>query len=310
MKLSRTVKLLQNLIVLTPVLLLTACFANNSVNIGNQGSIVSVGAEPIKEDSNINKGNDSNKGDNGNKGNSSNSDNTGAVQIEILSNTSGYTLNSLQAGKDVFIDRAYTYANTPSYNNYCTLQTAMGDKMEHKRDFLRFTTSQDIVVYVGYDIRKSPPPSWLSNWTDTGDYVVIEDENARYWSQLKLHLFSKKFTKGLVELGGNEEAGSMYIVLLNNDTGNCTLNNDKNLELSWYPNEGDVDGYKIYLENDTGVTLLTSLDISDIKDPNNPTIAFRSWSDVGITDNKACFSISAYFNYVESALSTPKCIEF
>ncbi len=259
--------------------MLTACFVDNSASIGNQGSqIYDYNSSAAK-----------------------------ALQVEILSNNPKYTLKRVKKGNRVFIDRPYSFSET-SYENYCSLQTAMDDKRKLGNSFLTFTASRAITVYIGYDTR-SPLPLWLSDWEDTGEEIIIDDEMGRYWLHLGLRLFKKEFSENAtIELGGNENAGSMYIVLLDDDTGDCILKNDHNLELSWFPNRDKIDGYTIYIDNGTEMIPFTSVDIHDIKDPRNPSMEFRSWSDLGATGDEVCFSISAYLNETESSLSTPKCI--
>jgi len=88
----------------------------------------------------------------------------------------------------------------------------------------------------------------------------MADDNARYWPYLKLRLFKKSFPKGPVELGGNGGAGSMYIVLLENNGDSCTLLNDKNVVLSWYPNEDKVDGYRIYVKSEAELAPVVSVE--------------------------------------------------
>ncbi len=275
-----TTVLLRISIVISSILPLTSCFVNNSTYLGND------------------------------KLQSTHLGNDDKLQIEILLDNPKYILKKFNAGDKAFIDRPYTYSSVLSemYSNYCALQTAMDDKRERNKDFIQFTTSVPVTVYVGYDMRSSQP-LWLSDWTDTKDDIILEDKDARYWDSLKLRLFKKSFPEGLVKLGANEGAGSMYIVLINNDTGSCALKNDKKITLSWMLNDEKVDGYNIYTGDSTSdLAKFVSLEVNNIEDLRSPIMTFRSWSDLAITDKYTCFSISAYLNDTESNLSTPKCI--
>ncbi len=280
--------------------LLTSCFANNSTSIGTQGGVVSGGVESHNDSGRDKEGNPSS-----NEGGISSKQGP-SLAVEILSDNPRYTLKKLRKDNLVFIDRPYYFSDTARYDGYCTLQTAMNDKEKEGAGFLRFTISRSTTVYVGYDIRR-PIPAWLSDWVDTGDDVTMADDNARYWPYLKLRLFKKSFPKGPVELGGNGGAGSMYIVLLENNGDSCTLLNDKNVVLSWYPNEDKVDGYRIYVKNEAELAPVVSVDVNEIPDPQNPSMTFRSWSDLGISGDNICFAISAYRDGMESDLSRSEC---
>ncbi len=290
---------LRALTVTSLFLLLSACFANNNTTLGNQGGVVSGGVESRTNDVGDK---DAKVGEGETTG-----DQLSALEVEILSDNPKYTLKKLKKDNLVFIDRPYFFSDTSNYEGFCTLQTAMNDKREEGASFLRFTTSRPVTVYVGYDTR-TPLPMWLSDWTDTGDELIMADDNARYWPHLNLRLFKRGFPKGLVELGGNGGAGSMYVILLENKGDSCTLLNDKTLELSWYPNQDKIDGYNVYVEKDAQLTPFLSIDTTELADPKNPSVTFRSWSDLGVTGNKACFSISAYLGNIESDLSISKCI--
>ncbi len=304
MKLSQENYLLFNrLAIVSAFLLLTACFANNNTPIGSQGGVVSGEVESGTSGENS-KDKDGKIGGEGEIA----SEQLGSLEIEILSKNPKYTLKKLKKDNLVFIDRPYFFSDISQYEGYCTLQTAMNDKRAEEMDFLRFTISQPATVYIGYDTRW-PLPMWLSDWRDTGDELIMADDNARYWPYLELRLFKKEFPKdATVELGGNGGAGSMYVVLLESAGDSCSLKNDRLLELSWYPNQDKIDGYKIYVEKEAKLTPFLSIELDELADPQNPSTTFRSWSDLGITGNEVCFSISAYLNNVESDLSTLKCI--
>ena len=282
---------------------LTSCFANNSTPIGTQVGVVS---EDAGEAAPGNGNGRDKEGDVSNDDEGLFPDQGASLAVEILSDNPGYTLKTLKKGNLVFIDRPYYFSDIGGYEGYCTLQTAMSDKGKEGAGFLHFTISRSTTIYVGYDVRR-PIPTWLSDWVDTGDEITMADDNARYWPYLKLRLFRKSFPKGTVELGGNGGAGSMYVVLLENEGDSCTLLNDKKVILSWYPNEDEVDGYEIYLKKGAEMVPVLSVDVEEMPDPRNPSATFRSWSDLGISDDNACFAVSAYRDNIESDLSRVEC---
>ena len=129
-----------------------------------------------------------------------------------------YTLDTLEQGKLVYIDRTFTYTDIPSnLTGMQYIQTANNDKNSSSNDFLTFTINQPVNVYVAYDKRNNTPPMWLSNWTDTGVEISTSDTT--------LHLYEKDFTAGTVTLGGNESGSySMYSVIIAATGGNSTNN--------------------------------------------------------------------------------------
>ena len=79
--------------------------------------------------------------------------------------------------------------------------------------FLSFDVNQDLAVYVGYDIRIAGTPTWLLDFTDTGDEIVTSDTAFR--------LFVKDFSTSTLSFGGNDSGGgySMYSVVINYQPG-------------------------------------------------------------------------------------------
>lgn len=115
---------------------------------------------------------------------------------------------NLQVGRDVYVDRGYTYTTVPSLVQGASyIQTANNDKASSGEGFLTFTLDQPSIVYVAYDIRINPKPQWLSAFADTGESLVTSDTT--------LQLLCKPFPTGPVSLGGNEANGkSMYAVAI------------------------------------------------------------------------------------------------
>ncbi len=128
----------------------------------------------------------------------------------LISNTSpaGYVWDVLDVGKDVYVDRAFTYTTVPAaYVGLDYLQTANNDKASTGAAFVTFDVSQDVTVYVAHDDRITTKPAWLSAFVDTGDNLVTSDTT--------LSLYALDFAAGTVTLGGNEGGGnSMYTVVV------------------------------------------------------------------------------------------------
>ncbi len=137
---------------------------------------------------------------------------TGTLDITNLIVTSGkpyeIKIDSLQNGETVYIDRSYTFTNVPGAISGATyIKTANNDKNKSGNNFLSFTVNQQVMVYVGHDVRLTNKPSWLNSFTDTGMNLVTSDTT--------LELYSQSFPAGTVVLGGNSGSGkSMYSVVV------------------------------------------------------------------------------------------------
>jgi hypothetical protein len=137
----------------------------------------------------------------------------GDLQVSNLTVASGRAYEvvdqGLQYGAHAYIDRSYTFIGIPSYVEGATyIKTANDDKASQGNSFLSFDVNPDVTVYVGYDIRIGGTPSWLFDFTDTGDEIVTSDTAFR--------LFAKDFSAGTITLGGNDGGGgySMYTVII------------------------------------------------------------------------------------------------
>ncbi|MCX9029970.1 MAG: right-handed parallel beta-helix repeat-containing protein [Candidatus Methanoperedens sp.] len=124
-----------------------------------------------------------------------------------------YVQDTLAVGKLVYIDRTYKFTAVPtSYNGLKYIQTAIDDKYDIRNNFLQFDVNQDVTVYVAYDDRISPKPSWLtSSFTDTGENLVRD-------GPITFSIYSKAYPSGHVSLSGNSVpsggAGGMYVVIV------------------------------------------------------------------------------------------------
>ncbi len=132
---------------------------------------------------------------------------------------SNYVWGTLDDGKLVYIDRDYTFVNvTSKYQGMDYLQTANNDKGISGSSFVNFSVDEDVTVYIGYDRRNVPIPSWLESWTATGDVIEAAHEN--------FNVYKKSFAAGNVTIAGNELGRSMYTVIVDNSNANNNPSTD------------------------------------------------------------------------------------
>jgi hypothetical protein len=116
-----------------------------------------------------------------------------------------YIWDTMANGKEVYIDRAYTFSTVPAeYSGLQYLKTANDDKAVSGNPLISFNTNQNVTVHVGY--AGSSLPSWLSGWNNTGDVIETTDRN--------MAVYVKEFPAGTVTLGDNGSAASMYTVIV------------------------------------------------------------------------------------------------
>jgi hypothetical protein len=131
----------------------------------------------------------------------------------VVSNGKTYLLDSLNVGKKLYIDRAFTFTNVPSqYVGHDLIVTANNDKNAIKSNFLRFNLTNNATVSVLFDNRVTTLPAWLNDgtWALAGDIIGTSDTRRR--------VYQKGFGAGPVQLGGNamapmKGAGSNYNVV-------------------------------------------------------------------------------------------------
>jgi rhamnogalacturonan endolyase len=117
----------------------------------------------------------------------------------------------LKPGAKVYGDRDYTYVSVPDDLKGATYFTmANNDKGSSSKEYLVFTVSAPVNVYVGFDSRATQRPGWLRAWRDTKQSLRTTDSGCR------LKLYAKSFPAGTVTLGGNKApgAGSHYVVAI------------------------------------------------------------------------------------------------
>ena len=110
--------------------------------------------------------------------------------------------SGLVDGALAYIDRSYTFTDIPAYLEAATyIKTANDDKVSVGDDFLSLDVNQDVTVYVAHDDLITDKPSWLLDFTDTGDQLVTTDKS--------LSIYAKNFPAGTVTLGGKLAEGAV-----------------------------------------------------------------------------------------------------
>ncbi len=124
-------------------------------------------------------------------------------------NQSNYQTDSLQVGKEYYIDRTFTIESIPpQLENLLLIKTANIDKYETGSSFLSFRINRGATVYIAFD-QTNNLPTWMQDWTSTGQLIGTTDD-------VDMEIYKKDFPAGTVELGANYggDHNSMYFVLL------------------------------------------------------------------------------------------------
>ncbi|MDH5693087.1 MAG: Ig-like domain-containing protein [Gammaproteobacteria bacterium] len=134
----------------------------------------------------------------------------GEVPVTGLSRIN-YVWGVLNTGSTVYVDRAYTYTSVPTqYQGLKYLQTANNDKGLTDTNLITFDIGSSAIVFVAHDSRIASIPSWLADWTATGNVLTTSDGGNQF------QVYSKQFAAGTVALGANTggAAYSMYTVFV------------------------------------------------------------------------------------------------
>jgi putative membrane-bound dehydrogenase-like protein len=116
-------------------------------------------------------------------------------------------------GAKVFTDRDYVLKSLPqSLVGTELVQTANEDDGSKGDAFIAFEALAPLRVHVGLDARQKQPPKWLIDRFRRS----MTNAEADHWT---IHLYSKEFPAGRVELGGNTDDGlgggkSNYLLFL------------------------------------------------------------------------------------------------
>ncbi len=113
-----------------------------------------------------------------------------------------YAIATFGRGKPVYSDRDYTFTANfpPRLDGQAYIRTANVDRINFLSSFMSFELLRPAEVLVGYDRRASAIPNWLGRFTPTGETVETTDTT--------FELYSRDYSAGRVELGGNSGLGS------------------------------------------------------------------------------------------------------
>lgn len=127
-----------------------------------------------------------------------------------------YEWDVLGTDKNVYIDRNYTFSVVPDqFQGLDYLRTANDDKYSVADDFITFQVDQPVTVYVAHTQDQLNVPGWLLAWNPTLEIIETSDRD--------LHVYQKIFNAGIVSLGDNDSAPSMYSVLVGGIANPITL---------------------------------------------------------------------------------------
>jgi polygalacturonase len=117
---------------------------------------------------------------------------------------------NLATGSTQYGDRTITFKTVPTaLSGAQWIRTANDSKAATNNPLATFTVNRPATVSVAVDSRIGRP-SWLADWTDTGQSLVNSEGTARTF-----HVFAKSFPAGQVALGANgSSSSSMYTVIV------------------------------------------------------------------------------------------------
>ncbi|MFT7663611.1 MAG: YVTN family beta-propeller protein [Planctomycetota bacterium] len=143
----------------------------------------------------------------------------GPASIDSIVATSGtaYTMEPLNAGDLLYVDRTYTYDVFPTrFRGQVVIQTANDDKSMTGSNFLSFNANESVEVNVLFDDRATSLPAWLQDFSTTGE---LFSSSCGAFGRCDFDVYTREFPAGTVSLGGNGDppvagAGSMYTAIV------------------------------------------------------------------------------------------------
>ncbi len=118
--------------------------------------------------------------------------------------------NLLPTGYPYYVDQSYTLTTIPTaLADGIWIQTAnaTAERTNTSTNYIYFTVDRPVTVYVAYDAGATSRPDWLAlpanGWLDAGLNVQTTDPLTP-----TLHVYSKSFPAGPVNLGGNLATGA------------------------------------------------------------------------------------------------------
>ena len=86
--------------------------------------------------------------------------------------------NSLQNGDNIYGDRDFTFISIPNTLTNAEYIKLACDSKFSASNIAEFTAVKDITVYIGLDTRVANIPTWLNDWTNTGETANASNDVA------------------------------------------------------------------------------------------------------------------------------------
>jgi hypothetical protein len=120
---------------------------------------------------------------------------------------------NLQEGDSVYTDRIFTFVDIPDSLVGSEWIQGTNDAKRFIEDpiLFRFRVVEDADVYVAVDDRNNPRPTWIGEWADTGEDLIVASPPLLTYS-----LYKKSFPAGtLIEMGNNNNrSGIQYLTIV------------------------------------------------------------------------------------------------
>jgi hypothetical protein len=133
-------------------------------------------------------------------------------------NLSRFEYSVLKSGVQPYIDRNYVYVKFPKkLEDKPFIVTAMDDKFSNENELIKFNVDRKVTIYIAHNDCYNDKPSWLSQFRDTGESVVMTSYENTLDSSISL--YAREFSAGSISLGGNVVQGEtlecgMYSVII------------------------------------------------------------------------------------------------
>ena len=131
-------------------------------------------------------------------------------------NPSNYQITNFNIGNTNYIDRDYIINDIPAeLEGALGIKTANADKLNNSSSFLTFDIDNDATLYIAYDSRANPYPSWLtSNYELTSFALKNSDSSLGHFS-----IWQRPLSAGIVSIPGNlynspVNVGTNYFILI------------------------------------------------------------------------------------------------
>ncbi len=132
-----------------------------------------------------------------------------------------YEISKIQEGDNYYIDQPYFVYDVPDQLeglDFDWIKTANKNKTIFDNPWVEFDVNKESTVYVAIDSRGlGDPQSWLMDegWTESDVNITVSVAGDRLVNNT---IFYKRFDKGHVTLGGNEDKYNMYFLILKTGT--------------------------------------------------------------------------------------------